>query len=263
MNRHWLVKSEPFKYSFEQLVREGRTHWDGVRNFEARNNLRAMARGDLLLFYHSNEGLAVVGVARVAREAYPDPTAPGEDWSVVDVEPVAPLPEPVPLATIRATPVLASMALLRRSRLSVTPVTPAEFDAVVRLGKAEPGALAAAADPFAPSARSARSARSAATDRSARAAGDEDEGESRPAGPPRPTVAGRGEAKRAAPAGTKRAAAGRGGAKKVAPAGTKRAAAAKAPAPQGRAPSGGPAGRARSVGARGATKATPRAGRGR
>jgi predicted RNA-binding protein with PUA-like domain len=140
--RHWLVKSEPFKYSFEQLVREGRTIWDGVRNFEARNNLRAMAPGDLLLFYHSNEGLAVVGVARVAREAFPDPSAPDEDWSVVEVEPFAPLPEPVPLSLLRATPALASMAILRRSRLSVTPVTPAEFDEVLRLGNTDAKALA-------------------------------------------------------------------------------------------------------------------------
>ncbi len=143
--RYWLAKSEPFKYSFEQLVRDGRTHWDGVRNFEARNNLRAMAPGDLVLFYHSNEGLAVVGVARVAREAYPDPSAPGEDWSVVDLEPVAPLPEPVPLASIRTTPALASMAILRRSRLSVTPVTEAEFDEVLRLGGADARAVAKAA----------------------------------------------------------------------------------------------------------------------
>jgi predicted RNA-binding protein with PUA-like domain len=143
--RHWLVKSEPFKYSFEQLARDGRTVWDGVRNFEARNNLRAMARGDLLLFYHSNEGLAVVGVARVAREAYPDPSAPDEGWSVVDVEPVAPLPEPVPLTSLRAAPALASMAILRRSRLSVTPVTPAEYDEVLRLGKADPRAVERAA----------------------------------------------------------------------------------------------------------------------
>ncbi|HEU4412170.1 MAG TPA: EVE domain-containing protein [Polyangiaceae bacterium] len=143
--RYWLVKSEPFKYSFEQLVREGRTIWDGVRNYEARNNLRAMAPGDLLLFYHSNEGLAVVGLARVARAAYPDPSAPAEDWSVVDVEPLVSLPEPVPLTSIREAPALASMAILRRSRLSVTPVTPAEFAEVLRLGKVDPSAIERAA----------------------------------------------------------------------------------------------------------------------
>lgn len=144
--RHWLVKSEPFKYSFELLVREGRTVWDGVRNFEARNNLRAMAQGDLLLFYHSNEGLAVVGIARVAREAYPDPSAPDEDWSVVDIEPLVPMPKPVPLTSLREAPALASMAILRRSRLSVTPVTPAEFEEVLRLGKADPRAIERAAE---------------------------------------------------------------------------------------------------------------------
>src|SRR5262245_61581922 len=92
MSRHyWLMKSEPFKYSFAQLVRDGQTMWDGVCNFEARNHLRSMKVGDLALFYHSNDGKAVVGVARIKRAAYADPTAPEEDWSVVDIEPVAPL----------------------------------------------------------------------------------------------------------------------------------------------------------------------------
>ncbi len=132
---HWLVKSEPYKYSFAQLEHDGRTRWDGVRNFEARNTLRAMSAGDLVLFYHSNEGKAVVGVARVVATAYPDPTAPGEDWSVVDIAPVKALACAVDLATIRGTPSLAMMALLRRMRLSVTPVTPAEFTTILRLGK--------------------------------------------------------------------------------------------------------------------------------
>lgn len=131
---HWLVKSEPFKYSFDQLVADGRTTWDGVRNFEARNNLRAMHEGDLVLFYHSNDGKAVVGVARVAREAYADPTAEGEDWSVVDVEPVEPLGRAVTLDEMRAHDVLANMMIFRRSRLSVVPVTDVEFDAVIALG---------------------------------------------------------------------------------------------------------------------------------
>src|SRR5262245_21246516 len=98
----WLMKSQPMKYSFPQLVREKKTMWDGVRNFEARNSMRAMSPGDLALFYHSNEGKAVVGVARIARAAYPDPTADGEDWSVVDIEPVAPLKEHVSLEVIRS-----------------------------------------------------------------------------------------------------------------------------------------------------------------
>lgn len=134
--KHWLVKSEPYKYPFSQLLKDGRTSWDGVRNFEARNNLRAMARGDLLLFYHSNEGKEIVGVARVERTAYPDPTDDeGGDWATVDVAPVCPLKEPVGLAAIKAAPALAQMALLRRSRLSVVPVTPAEFREVLAMGE--------------------------------------------------------------------------------------------------------------------------------
>src|SRR5262245_62523040 len=119
MPNHWLVKSEPYKYSFDKLVADKQTTWDGVRNFEARNNLRAMKVGDLLLFYHSNEGKAVVGVAKVAREAYPDASAEEGDWSVVDVAPVKPLASPVSLDAIRGDKALASMQLLRRSRLSV------------------------------------------------------------------------------------------------------------------------------------------------
>jgi len=135
MPAHWLVKSEPYKYSFDQLTRDGRTTWDGVRNFEARNNLRAMKRGDLLLYYHSNEGKAVVGIARVAGEARPDPSAEGEDWSIIDVEPVKPLKAPVTLAQIKADKKLVDFALLRRSRLSVVPVTPAQFEHILALGK--------------------------------------------------------------------------------------------------------------------------------
>jgi predicted RNA-binding protein with PUA-like domain len=135
MPRHFLVKSEPFKYAFDALVRDKKTRWDGVRNFEARNNLRAMTVGDLLLYYHSNEGKAVVGVAKVVRTAYPDPTAEEGDWSAVDVAPVMALKVPVTLETIKADPKLADMLLLRRSRLSVVPVTPVEFKRVLELGK--------------------------------------------------------------------------------------------------------------------------------
>jgi predicted RNA-binding protein with PUA-like domain len=109
--------------------------WDGVRNFEARNNMRAMKQGDLILFYHSNEGKSVAGVARIKREAYPDPTAAGEDWSAVDVEPVAPLKVQVSLDTIREDEALAEIALLKRSRLSVVPVSKEHFDRVLKLGK--------------------------------------------------------------------------------------------------------------------------------
>ncbi|HEX6767248.1 MAG TPA: EVE domain-containing protein [Polyangiaceae bacterium] len=135
MANHWLVKSEPYKYSFDKLVKDEQTTWDGVRNFEARNNLRAMKRGDLLLFYHSNEGKAVVGIAKVAREAYPDETADEGEWSVVDVAPVKPLVSPVSLEAIKGDKALAQMQLLRRSRLSVVPVTPEEFRRVLELGK--------------------------------------------------------------------------------------------------------------------------------
>jgi predicted RNA-binding protein with PUA-like domain len=135
MPGYFLVKSEPFKYAFEKLVADKRTTWDGVRNFEARNNLRAMKSGDLLLFYHSNEGKEIVGIAKVVREAYPDPTAKEGDWSVVDIAPVKALAAPVALAAIRDDAKLAEMQLLRRSRLSVVPVTPAEFKRVLELGK--------------------------------------------------------------------------------------------------------------------------------
>jgi predicted RNA-binding protein with PUA-like domain len=134
--RHWLIKSEPLKYPFERLVADGRTAWDGVRNFEARNNLRAMKKGDLCLFYHSSEGKAVVGVARVAREAYRDPTTT-DDWSAVDVEPVRALARPVALDEMRAHRLLGKMMLFRRGRLSVVPVTEEEFKAVLELGKGE------------------------------------------------------------------------------------------------------------------------------
>ncbi|MGA7118917.1 MAG: EVE domain-containing protein [Polyangiaceae bacterium] len=132
--RYWLTKSEPNKYPFDQLVADGRTRWDGVRNFEARNNLRAMKKGDLVLYYHSNEGKAVVGVARVAREAYPDPTSE-DDWSAVDVEPVRALARPVSLDELRDHPVLRDMMIFRRPRLSVVPVTPEEYELVVALSK--------------------------------------------------------------------------------------------------------------------------------
>lgn len=132
---YWLMKSEPTKYSFAQLVRDGQTMWDGVRNFEARNSMRAMKAGDLVLFYHSNEGKAVVGVARVKREAYADPTAEGEDWSAVDIEPVVQFKAQVSLDTIRSEPALTEIFLLKRSRLSVVPVSKDHFDRILKMGK--------------------------------------------------------------------------------------------------------------------------------
>ncbi len=131
---YWLVKSEPSVYPYARLVSDGKTVWDGVRNFEARNNLRAMRKGDLVLFYHSNEGKEVVGVARVDREAYPDPTST-DDWSVVELEPVKALAVPVGLDAMRKDSKLRNMVLLRKSRLSVSPVSPAEFDRVLAAGK--------------------------------------------------------------------------------------------------------------------------------
>ena len=131
----WLVKSEPFKYSWENLVADGSTYWDGVRNYMARNNLQAMKKGDLALYYHSNEGKEVVGVARVTREFYPDPTTDDERWVVVDLEPVKPLKEPVGLAQIREDPELRDIAMLRYNRLSVVPITPPEFRRILKLGK--------------------------------------------------------------------------------------------------------------------------------
>ncbi len=131
----WLVKSEPSKYSWEQFVRDGSTYWDGVRNYEARNNLRNMKLGDLALYYHSNEGKEVVGVARVIAESYQDPTTDDERWSVVDFEPVTAMKHPVTLAAIKADAYLAEIALIKRARLSVVPVTAREFEYILALGK--------------------------------------------------------------------------------------------------------------------------------
>lgn len=130
----WLVKSEPSVYAFEQLVEDGRTAWDGVRNYEARNNLRAMKKGDLCLYYHSNEGKEIVGIAKVARTAYQDPKT-DEDWSAVDVVPVKKLRKPVTLAQIKAHPKLSKMALVKRSRISVVPVTEDELAQVLALAE--------------------------------------------------------------------------------------------------------------------------------
>ena len=130
---HFLVKSEPYKYAFADLVRDRKTVWDGVRNFEARNNLRAMKKGDLVLYYHSNEGKEIVGVAKVVRTAYPDATATDGDWSVVDLAPVKALAEPVTLAQLRADPAFAEMALIKRSRISVVPVSAVHFKRVLKL----------------------------------------------------------------------------------------------------------------------------------
>ena len=132
---HWLVKSEPGTYSWDDLVRDGKTRWDGVRNAQARNNLRAMRAGDRALFYHSGESREVVGVAEVVRTAYPDPTTDDERWLAVDVAPVAPLREPVPLAAVKADPALAELPLVTQSRLSVMPIEARAFARILALGK--------------------------------------------------------------------------------------------------------------------------------
>ncbi len=131
---YWLVKSEPFKYSWDQLVKDKKTFWDGVRNYAARNNLKTMAKGDHVLFYHSNEGLAVVGIAEVVKEAYQDPTTEDPNWVVVELKPVKPLPAHVTLAEIKQEPSLADMQLVRLGRLSVSAVTPAEYKQVLKMG---------------------------------------------------------------------------------------------------------------------------------
>lgn len=131
---YWLVKSEPFKYSWEQFIKDKKTHWDGVRNYAARNNLKAMAKGDLVLFYHSNEGLAIVGIAEVVQTAYQDPTTEDPNWVVVDLKPVKAMPNPVTLADIKATPALKDMDLVRLSRLSVGTVKPDEYKLIMKMG---------------------------------------------------------------------------------------------------------------------------------
>jgi predicted RNA-binding protein with PUA-like domain len=136
MKQFWLVKQEPSSYSWTDFVRDGKTAWTGVRNFTARNNLRAMRKGDLAFFYHSVTEKAVVGIAQVAREAYPDPTAKEGDWSAVDLAPEKALSKPVGLEEIKRNSKLKEMALLRLSRLSVQPVAKAQFDEILRMSKA-------------------------------------------------------------------------------------------------------------------------------
>ncbi|MFC1224555.1 EVE domain-containing protein [Pedobacter sp. BG31] len=130
---HWLVKSEPFKYSWGKFNEDGRTFWDGVRNYQARNNLKAMKEGDLVLFYHSNEGKNVVGIAKVVKEFYQDPTTDDANWVVVDLAPVETLKNPVSLEQIKAEPSLADISLIRQGRLSVMPLKANEFDKILEM----------------------------------------------------------------------------------------------------------------------------------
>jgi predicted RNA-binding protein with PUA-like domain len=130
---YWLIKSEPFKYSWDQFVKDKQTFWDGVRNYGARNNLRAMKKGEEVLFYHSNEGVEIVGIAKVAKESYQDPTTEEPAWLVVDFKPFKKLKKPVTLVQVKADPRLADMDLVRLGRLSVQSVKPEEWDIIMEL----------------------------------------------------------------------------------------------------------------------------------
>ena len=131
---HWLIKSEPFKYSWEQFVKDKQTFWDGVRNYAARIHLRSMKKGEEVFFYHSNEGMEIVGIAKVSKEAYQDPTTQ-EDWSAVDFKPHKKLKNPVTLAQMKADKRLANMALIRIGRLSVSPVTDEEWSVIMEMAE--------------------------------------------------------------------------------------------------------------------------------
>jgi predicted RNA-binding protein with PUA-like domain len=131
---YWMVKQEPETYSWDDFVTDGKTDWSGVRNYQARNNLREMKTGERVLFYHSGKDKAVVGVAEVVKSAYPDPTADDEQWVAVDLKPIKPLKNPVPLAAIRYDKRLAELPLIRQSQLSVMPLTKDEFDIIVATG---------------------------------------------------------------------------------------------------------------------------------
>jgi predicted RNA-binding protein with PUA-like domain len=130
---YWLIKSEPYKYSWDQMVADGSTYWDGVRSYPARVHLRAMKNGDICLFYHSNEGKEIVGITRVIKEAYQDPTTEDEKWVAVDVEAIKPLNKSVTLAQIKSNDTLANMALVKQARLSVGPVQEFEFEEIIKL----------------------------------------------------------------------------------------------------------------------------------
>lgn len=135
---YWLVKSEPNKYSWETFLQDGQTFWDGVRNYQARNNLKGMKVGDRVLFYHSNIGLCVVGIAEVIKEAYQDPTTDDDRWVAVDLKPIKSFPETVSLADMKQQPALSEMGLIRQSRLSVVDLKKEEYDLILKLGGIKP-----------------------------------------------------------------------------------------------------------------------------
>ncbi len=132
---YWLVKSEPHKYAWEQFLKDKKTFWDGVRNYQARNNLRDMKKGDLVLFYHSNEGKCVVGIAIVHKEFYQDPTTDDANWVVVDLKPYKTLKKPITLAQIKADKQLKDVGLIKQGRLSVMPLKVTEFDRIIALSE--------------------------------------------------------------------------------------------------------------------------------
>jgi predicted RNA-binding protein with PUA-like domain len=132
---YWLVKSEPFKYSWDQFEKDGQTFWDGVRNYAARNHLKAMKKGDQVLWYHSNEGLEIVGIAKVTKEAYQDPTTDEDAWVAVDLKPFKKIKKPVSLIQVKADKRLKEMVLVRLGRLSVQPVTEEEWKVIMELGE--------------------------------------------------------------------------------------------------------------------------------
>ncbi len=134
---YWLIKSEPFKYPWKQLLKEKTTMWDGVRNYAARNNLRSMKKGDMAFFYHSNEGLEIVGIAKVKKESYQDPSTTDPNWLAVDFEPFKTLKKPISLAQIKADKNLQEMQLLKLSRLSVQSVKKEEFDYIIKLSESK------------------------------------------------------------------------------------------------------------------------------
>jgi len=130
---YWLVKSEPSVYSFDQLIKEKTTKWDGIRNYAARKNLMAMKKGDLMFFYHSNEGMDITGIAKVEKEAYPDPSSDGKEWYAIDIRAVKKLKKPVPLAVLKQDPAFADMDLVRLGRLSVQTVKEKEWEAILKM----------------------------------------------------------------------------------------------------------------------------------
>jgi len=136
INRTWLVKSEPSAYSYDQFLKDKSTAWTGVRNYQARNFLREMKRGDIVLYYHSNENKEIVGSAKVSKEWYPDPTATDGDWVCIDLVPVKKLKRPVTLKQLKAEPGLENLLLIKQSRLSVMPLTDVEFEIITQLGNA-------------------------------------------------------------------------------------------------------------------------------